>query len=102
MLMILPSVPAVEYNTAIESNKSALFEKIQNMDIKELKEKIKNIDIEKLKDKFKDGNGNSPILGLITLLLKWLIAITAIVCPFKIIPSFLAFIFYIYLLIFWH
>jgi len=42
LLMMLPSVPAVEFNTVVETNKSNLLEEIQNIDIDELKEKLKN------------------------------------------------------------
>ena len=43
ILMILPSVSAVEFNTAVESNKAQILEQIKNIDFRELKEKLKNI-----------------------------------------------------------
>ena len=35
ILFMLPSIPAVEYNTAVEINRSNLLEKIENMGIEE-------------------------------------------------------------------
>jgi len=46
LMMMLPAVPAVEYNTAIEVNEARLLEEIQNMSIDELKEKILNMNVE--------------------------------------------------------
>lgn len=37
IMMLLPSVPAVEFNTAEETYKSHILEQIKNMDIEELK-----------------------------------------------------------------
>ena len=40
MMLMVPSIPAVQFNTVKEANESQLFEKIYNIDFKELKEKI--------------------------------------------------------------
>ncbi len=37
LLILLPSIPAIECNTIVESNKSYFLEKIQSVDIEELK-----------------------------------------------------------------
>ena len=43
MLLMLPSVSAVEFNTVVETNKSQILEQIKNIDINEFKEKFQNI-----------------------------------------------------------
>lgn len=42
ILMLLPSVSAVEYKTASEVKESSIIEKIKSIDIEEFKEKIKD------------------------------------------------------------
>lgn len=42
ILMLLPSVSAVEYKIASEVKESSVIEKIKSIDIEELKEKIKD------------------------------------------------------------
>lgn len=42
ILMMLPSISAVEFNTVVEANKSKLVEKIQSADIEELKDILKD------------------------------------------------------------
>ena len=102
MLVILPSISAIEYNTVVESNKSLFFEKIQNIDINELRENIKDVDIEDLKDEFKKINTASNGFGtLLFILLKLLAFIVDIFSIFGILPMIFGFIFYIYFLIFW-
>ena len=68
ILLLLPSVPAVEYNVALDSNESNIFdkvtqikinindlkEKLKDNDIRELKEIVRNIDFKKLKEKIND------------------------------------------------
>ena len=46
IMLMLPSLLAVEYNSAIKVNESRLFEEIKNMSIDELKGKILNMDVE--------------------------------------------------------
>jgi hypothetical protein len=54
LMMMLPSVPAVEYNTAVEANESRILDELQNIDLDELKVKIQSIDIKSLKEDLKD------------------------------------------------
>jgi len=42
ILMMLSSVSAAEFNTAVETNRSQILEMVQNTDIEELKVKIKD------------------------------------------------------------
>ena len=58
ILMILPSVSAVEFNTAVESNKAQILEQIRSMNIDELREKIKNLGLQELKEKLKNIGSN--------------------------------------------
>ena len=60
LMMMLPSVPAVEYNTAIEVNEAHLLEEIQNMSIDELKEKILNMNVED--EELKEFKNNSMMI----------------------------------------
>ena len=53
MLIMLPSIPAVEFNTVVESNKSLILEKYQNIDLDELKEKIKGMNGEEVREQLK-------------------------------------------------
>ena len=59
IMMLLPSVPAVEFNTAEETYKSHILEQIKNMDIEELKAQLQDMDIEELKAALE---GDNPIL----------------------------------------
>ncbi len=58
LMMMLPSVPAVEYNTAVEANESRILDELQNIDLEELKVKIQSIDIKSFKEELK----NDPAL----------------------------------------
>ncbi len=40
LLVLLPAIPAMEFNTIVEENKSFLFEEIRSIDITELKKKV--------------------------------------------------------------
>lgn len=40
LLILLPAIPAIEFNTIVESNKSYLIEKIQSIDTEELTERF--------------------------------------------------------------
>lgn len=90
LMMLVPSISAVEYNTVVETQKSTFIEKI-----------LTSSQLEEIKGTMADNSLDSPFLGFITLLLKWLVTVTFIICPFKIIPLILLVISYIYLLIFW-
>ncbi len=58
VLLMTPSISAVQYNTAVESNKAQILEQMRSMNIDELREKIKNVDIQELKEKIKNIDGN--------------------------------------------
>ena len=58
LMMMLPSVPAVEYNTTVEANESRILDELQNIDLEELKAKIQSIDIKG----FKEELNNDPAL----------------------------------------
>ena len=51
VLMVLPSVSAVEFNTAVETNKSQILKQLQDMTVDEFREKIKTLDIKELEEK---------------------------------------------------
>ena len=55
VLMMLPSIPALEFNIVKDVNEERIYDELQNMDIKELIKKIKNIDIDELKGKLSDN-----------------------------------------------
>ncbi len=68
LMMMLPSVPAVEYNTAVEANESRILDELRNIDLDELKVKIQSIDIKSLKEELKDDPAVPlffPISGII-------------------------------------
>ena len=54
LMMMLPSVPAVEYNTAVEANETRILDELQNINLEELKVKIQSIDIKSFKEELKD------------------------------------------------
>jgi len=54
LMMMLPSVPAVEYNTTVEANESRILNELRNVDLEELKLNIQNIDIKSFKEELKD------------------------------------------------
>ena len=78
LLSMLPSVPAVEFNAAVEANELRIIENIQAIDISELRKEIKNIDVNDLfgevKDELKENDilpqCFSIILSIIKLLLR--------------------------------
>ena len=95
LMMMLPAVPAVEYNTAIEVNEARLLEEIQNMSIDELKEKILNMNVEdeELKELQKQLNDDtaSPqcirlVLRLIHMLLHIFVKILLLPLKIMLIP----------------
>ena len=62
LLMMIPSISAIEYNTFVETKNSILLEKIENLD-------IKGLDIEEIREK-------SEISGGILIFIIWLLALT--------------------------
>jgi hypothetical protein len=88
LMMMLPAVPAVEYNTAIEVNESRLFEEIQNMNIDELKEKILNMNVEdaELKEFQKQLNDDTASPQRIRLVLRLIRIILHIFVKILLLP----------------
>ena len=56
ILLLLPSVPAVESNKILEANESSIINEIKQMgkEVKDLQLQIKNIDLEELNERFKN------------------------------------------------
>ncbi len=88
LMMMLPAVPAVEYNTAIEVNESHLFEEIQSMNIDELKEKILNLNVEdeELKEFQKQLNDDTASPQRIRLVLRLIRVILHIFVKILLLP----------------
>jgi hypothetical protein len=74
LLSMLPSVPAVEFNAAVEANESRIIEHIQAIDISKLREEIKNIDVNDLfgeiKGELKENNIQPQCFTIILLIIK--------------------------------
>lgn len=74
LLSMLPSVPAVEFNAAVEANESRIIEHIQTISIPKLREEIKNIDVEDLfgevKDELKENDIQPQCFTIILLIIK--------------------------------
>ena len=64
ILMILPSIPAVEYDVAVKANESRFIDGIQNIDVAEFKEKIQNMDIHEFREEIKNIDVRSAVEGL--------------------------------------
>lgn len=91
ILMMLPSISAVEYNTAEEANDARLLDQIENMniaglkgiiqsiDFEEFKEKIQNTDIKaavkELKENLKDDPAQPQIVSILGIILGIIIGI---------------------------
>jgi len=54
ILMVLPSIPAVEYDAAIEANESVFIDKLQGIDVTDFKEGIQKINIQELREELKN------------------------------------------------
>ena len=74
LLSMLPSVPAVEFNAAVEANELRIIENIQAIDISELRKEIKNIDVNDLfgevKDELKENDILPQCFSIILLIIK--------------------------------
>ena len=64
ILMVLPSIPAVEYDVAIKANESNLIDELQGIDVTDLKERIQKINIYKSREELKNIGVGSAIGGL--------------------------------------
>ena len=56
ILMVLPSIPALEYDTAVKANKSSLINELQCIDMTEFKERTQKININQMREKLKNIN----------------------------------------------
>ena len=50
LLLFTPSIPAAQYNIALEENRTRFIEEISQMDINEIKETLANWDINEIRD----------------------------------------------------
>ena len=87
LMLMIPTVSAVEYQTVVDANESYFMQEIQNrnleidllkdklkdIDIKEVKQAIRNINIEELKEKILIEIKNSEITNQERLLVKQLL-----------------------------
>ena len=51
LMMMLPTVPAIEYNTAVKSNESRIIDKIYNLYETKIRKLLQKTSIYKLKEK---------------------------------------------------
>ena len=79
LLFMLPSVPAVEFNAAVEANESRIIEHIQAIDISELRKEIKNIDVTglfgEIKDELKENDIQPQCFTIIMSIIKMILRI---------------------------
>ena len=61
LMLMIPSISAVEYHTAVEANESRFIDEMQNIDITELKERVKDIDANELRKELKNTDINSVV-----------------------------------------
>ena len=54
ILMVLPSIPAVEYDAAVKTNESSLIDELQGIDVTDFKERIQEINIHELREELKN------------------------------------------------
>ena len=54
ILMVLPSIPAVEYDAAVKANESSLIDELQGIDMTDFKERIQKINIHELREELKN------------------------------------------------
>ncbi|MCK5258699.1 MAG: hypothetical protein KAJ69_04195 [Thermoplasmatales archaeon] len=64
ILMVLPSIPAVEYDVAIKANESSLIDELQGIDVTDFKERIQKINIHELREELKNIDVRSAVEGL--------------------------------------
>ena len=92
LMMMAPSIPAMEYQTMEKANEEYYVDYIQKMDEEEFKDFILNLDIsdkellEIIKDKIKNPTCCKILCRLIKILIKLLLLpIKLMLLPFKII-----------------
>ena len=77
LMLVVPSIPAVEYRSAMEVNEAYIMEKIKNLDVSNFEKKISNVNPETLMEKLrgKIDSLDDPLPNCILALLFILIAI---------------------------
>ena len=76
LFMILPSIPAVEFNSVKEAMEEKMVDNIKNIDLEELKLKIQSKNIDGLKDVINDNSSLTlffPIAGIVFYSLIFLV-----------------------------
>jgi len=54
ILMLLPSIPAVEYDVAVKANERSLIYELQGIDVTDFKERIQKININEFREELKN------------------------------------------------
>jgi len=84
LMLMIPSISAIEYTNVEEANELRIIEKLQKIDIIDLKDGIKDVDIdgivEQLKEKLNDG-GPKPqfIFSILFILIAIISTVLAII-----------------------
>lgn len=80
LLMVVPSIPALQFKTIVDTNKSHLLEEAKSIDIDALEQKLKNIknpdvqekikliDFTALKQKINEANAENSIIDIYSIL----------------------------------
>ncbi len=72
LLLLVPSIPALESNQVREFYKTRLLNRLKDIDIEELRNRLKDIDIDELKERFKSsGKVNDNNVSSIKMKLKY-------------------------------
>lgn len=61
ILMVLPSIPAVEYDAAVNANESSLIDELQGIDVTDFKEGIQKINIHEFREEIKNIDVRSAV-----------------------------------------
>lgn len=83
LMLVVPSIPAVEYHSAVEANEAYLMEKIRNLDASNVEKKLSNINLETLIEKIRgkidslDGPFPNCILAILFILIAIISTILA-------------------------
>lgn len=100
LLLLVPSIPAVESNYVIKSSRIQFLKELREMDIDELKDILNDIDINELNEKSKTGWVPTILLTLIAFFEDIIFhGTTSIVYLAILINSILVFIYYIGLIL---
>ncbi len=61
ILMVLPSIPAVEYDAAVKANESSLIDELQGIAVTDFKEGIQKINIHEFREELKNIDVRSAV-----------------------------------------